>query len=103
MLPGSEFDPGPTRTDNRLFPNSCRWGLRSGEPRRDLPQRYGKWETLQKWFTRRAKAQILGEAFGPIIKTRKHPYMMLNSPLCRADNSTPALADLKFGKIVEAK
>ena len=95
--------PGPTGDDTRLQVNSCSWVLLSSEYRRDLPQRYGKWETLQKWFTRRAKAQILGEAFGPIIKTRKHPYMMLNSPLCRADNSTPALADLKFGKIVEAK
>ena len=40
MFPGKP--PGPTGDGNWLLVDVCRWELRSGERRRDLPQRYGK-------------------------------------------------------------
>ena len=84
MLPGKTTDPGRTGGDNRLFVNGCLWVLRSGAHWRDLPERYGKWKTLHKRFTRWAKAGVWDEVFASLIKDRDNQYLMLDSTLVRA-------------------
>jgi putative transposase len=84
MLPGKVSDPGRTGVDNRLFVNGCLWVLRSGAHWRDLPERYGKWKTLHKRFTRWAKAGVWDEVFASLIKDRDNRYLMLDSTLVRA-------------------
>jgi putative transposase len=84
MLPGKVSDPGRTGGDNRLFVNGCLWVLRSGAHWRDLPERYGKWKTLHKRFTRWAKAGVWDEVFASLIKDRNNQYLMLDSTLVRA-------------------
>ena len=84
MLPGKDSDPGRTGSDNRLFVNGCLWVLRSGAHWRDLPERYGKWKTLHKRFTRWAKAGVWDEVFASLIKDRDNQYLMLDSTLVRA-------------------
>jgi putative transposase len=84
MLPGKDSDPGRTGGDNRLFVNGCLWVLRSGAHWRDLPERYGKWKTLHKRFTRWAKAGVWDEVFASLIKARDNQYLMLDSTLVRA-------------------
>jgi transposase len=84
MLPGKDSDPGRTGGDNRLFVNGCLWVLRSGAHWRDLPERYGKWKTLHKRFTRWAKAGVWDEVFASLIKDRDNQYLMLDSTLVRA-------------------
>ena len=84
MLPGKASDPGRTGRDNRLFVNGCLWVLRSGAHWRDLPERYGKWKTLHKRFTRWAKAGAWDEVFAALIKDRDNRYLMLDSTIVRA-------------------
>jgi transposase len=84
MLPGKASDPGRSGGDNRLFVNGCLWVLRSGAHWRDLPERYGKWKTLHKRFTRWAKAGIWDEVFAALIKDRDNQYLMLDSTIVRA-------------------
>jgi putative transposase len=84
LLPGKTSDPGRTAGDNRLFVNGCLWVLRSGAHWRDLPERYGKWKTLHKRFTRWAKAGVWDEVFASLIKDRDNQYLMLDSTLVRA-------------------
>jgi putative transposase len=84
MLPGKDSDPGRTGGDNRLFVNGCLWVLRSGAHWRDLPERYGKWKTLHKRFTRWAKAGVWDEVFASLIKDRDNQYLMLDTTLVRA-------------------
>jgi putative transposase len=84
MLPGKVSDPGRTGRDNRLFVNGCLWVLRSGAHWRDLPERYGKWKTLHKRFTRWAKAGVWDEVFAALIKDRHNQYLMLDSTIVRA-------------------
>ena len=84
MLPGKSSDPGRTGSDNRLFVNGCLWVLRSGAHWRDLPERYGKWKTLHKRFTRWAKAGVWDAVFSSLIKDRDNRYLMLDTTLVRA-------------------
>lgn len=84
LLPGKVSDPGRTGSDNRLFVNACLWVLRSGAHWHDLPERYGKWKTAHKRFTRWAKAGVWERVFEDLIRDRDSQYLMLDSTLVRA-------------------
>lgn len=84
LLPGKASDPGRSGRDNRLFVNGCLWVLRSGAHWCDLPERYGKWKTLHKRFTRWAKAGVWDAVFATLIDDRDNQYLMLDSTIVRA-------------------
>ena len=84
LLPGKASDPGRSAADNRLFVNGVLWVLRSGAHWRDLPERYGKWKSIHKRFTRWAKAGVWERVFEALIKDRKNEYLMLDTTLVRA-------------------
>ena len=52
LFAGKATDPGRTGADNRLFVNSVLWVIRSGAHWHDLPERYGKYKSVHKRFTR---------------------------------------------------
>lgn len=84
MLPGKAGDPGRTAGDNRLFVNGVLWVLRSGAHWCDLPERYGRWKTAHKRFSRWAKAGVWERVFADLIKDRDNQYLMIDSTLVRA-------------------
>ncbi len=43
---------GRPREDDRRILNGIRWILRTGAPGRDLPERYGSWQTVYSRFYR---------------------------------------------------
>ena len=50
LLPGRRGAWGGRAKDNRLFVNAIFWILRTGAPWRDLPERYGSWQTVYSRF-----------------------------------------------------
>jgi len=84
LLPGKPGDPGRTAADNRLFVNGVLWILRSGAHWCDLPERYGKWKTAHKRFSRWSKAGVWDRVFADLIKDRDNRYLMIDSTLVRA-------------------
>lgn len=50
-LPGNDR-PGHPWSDHRKVINGILWVLRTGAPWRDLPERYGPWQTCYDRFTR---------------------------------------------------
>ena len=84
LLPGKVSDPGRTGSDNLLFVNGVLWVLRSGAHWHDLPDRYGKWKTAHKRFTRWAKAGVWERVFEDLARDRDNQYLMLDSTLVRA-------------------
>lgn len=84
LLPGKASDPGRTARDNRLFVNGVLWVLRSGAHWCDLPERYGRWKTLHKRFSRWSKAGVWDRVFADLIKDRDNQYLMIDSTLVRA-------------------
>lgn len=52
LLPGKESDRGQTASDTRGFINAVLWIARTGAPWRDLPDRYGKWNSIFRRYSR---------------------------------------------------
>ena len=84
LLPGKAGDPGRTGQDNRLFVNGVLWVLRSGAHWCDLPERYGRWKTAHKRFSRWSKAGVWDRVFADLIKDRDNQYLMIDSTVVRA-------------------
>ena len=55
LLPGKEGDPGRTAEDNRRFINAVLWIARTGAPWPDLPERFGKYDSVFQRFNRWSK------------------------------------------------
>jgi transposase len=83
LLPGKADDPGRSGADNLCFVNGVLWVLRSGAHWHDLPERYGKWKTLHKRFTRWATAGVRESVFEHLIDDPDNDYISLDSTLVR--------------------
>jgi transposase len=84
FLPGKKSDPGRTGADNRHFVNAVLWVLRSGARWSDLPERYGKYKSVHKRFTRWAANGIWERIFVALTKDRGNEYLMIDSTIVRA-------------------
>lgn len=84
LLPGKSGDPGRTGSDNRLFVNGCLWVLRSGAHWRNLPERYGRWKTVHRRFSRWCHAGVWERVFEALTVDRDNKYLMLDSTIVRA-------------------
>jgi len=68
LLPGKEGDRGRTAKDNRLFVNAVLYVAKTGIPWRDLPERFGNWNSVWRRFDRWCEngvweklSEVLGE------------------------------------------
>ncbi len=66
MLPGKATDPGVTAADNRRFLEAVLWRIRTGSPRRDLPARFGNWNSVFKRFRRWAVSGVFERVFNAL-------------------------------------
>jgi transposase len=58
LLPPPRPATGRPAKDHRLVINAILWRLKTGVPWRDLPERYGKWQTVYSRFRRWQRAGV---------------------------------------------
>ncbi len=83
FLPGRVESVGRTAVDNRVFMNGVLWVLRSGAHWHDLPERYGKYKSLHKRFSRWAASEVWEKVFHELVRDRKNQYLMIDSTIVR--------------------
>jgi transposase len=82
MLPGKEGYPGRS-ADNRLFVHAVLWIARSGAPWRDLPERFGAWNSIYQRFNRWAKKGVWERLFEELQEPDLE-WLMIDSTVIRA-------------------
>ena len=86
-LPGKQGDPGRTAKDNRLFLNAVMWIARTGVPWEDLPERFGRSNTVWKRYDRWCVSGVwerVGRALGEAALIGKHDQVQLDSTSVKA-------------------
>ena len=60
---GKANESGTTAADNRRFLDAILWRARTGSPWRDLPERFGNWNSVFKHFCRWALSGVFERVF----------------------------------------
>jgi len=84
ILPGKASDRGRTAANNRLFVEAVLWIARTGAPWRDLPPRFGRWNSIYKRFARLAERGTWHRVFGELAKDGDFEEIYLDSTIVRA-------------------
>lgn len=84
LLPGQASDPGRTAKDNRLFVDAVLWIAKTGAPWRDLPERFGNWNSVFQRFNRWCKRGIWQRILDVLGDDPDLEYLLLDSTIVRA-------------------
>jgi transposase len=84
LLPGKAGDPGVTARDNRLFIDAVLWIARTGAPWPDLPERFGKFDTVYQRFNRWAKRGVWRRIMEALGGDADLEHLLLDSTIVRA-------------------
>ena len=83
LLPGLPGQHGKVAKDNRLFVDAVLWIGKTGAPWRDLPERFGNWNSTWRRFDRWARKDVWKRVF----ETLQDPdleWLILDSTIVRA-------------------
>ncbi|WP_374756007.1 IS5 family transposase [Fibrisoma montanum] len=82
LLKGKPGDVGRSRADNRLFINAVIGLARSGAAWRELPERYGPWNSVFRRFRRWAKSGVWRNVF-QALQEPDLDWLMIDSTTVR--------------------
>jgi transposase len=98
LLPGRAGTPGVTAKDNRLFIDAVLWIGKTGAPWRDLPERFGNWNSVARRFSRWARRGAWQKVF-EALQDPDLEWLILDSTIVRAH---PHAAGAKRGRTAPA-
>ena len=76
--------PGRPSKDNRTMLNAMGWIARSGAPWRDLPERYGPWETVYSRFRKWIEDGYLDNIFRVLSLEAELQELSLDASIVKA-------------------
>lgn len=84
LLPGRPGDVGVTAANNRLFINAVYWIAKTGAPWRDLPVRFGPWNSVFQRFNRWSKKGVWQRVAAALSDDADLEWLMIDSTVVRA-------------------
>jgi transposase len=83
LLPGRPGMHGKVARDNRLFLDAVLWVAKTGAPWRDLPPRFGNWNSAWRRFDRWARKGVWKRIF-EALQDPDLEWLILDSTVVRA-------------------
>lgn len=84
LLLGRADQPGGTAQDNRLFINAVIWIFKTGAPWRDLPERFGNWNSIHRRFARWSKAGVFDSIFRELSSDSDMEFILMDGTIVKA-------------------
>ena len=79
---------GRPSKDSRQMLNGIFWVLRSGAAWRDLPERYGPWQTVYKRFMKWTKAEVFAKIFSDLAADADMQDISIDSTCVKAHKAS---------------
>jgi transposase len=84
LLPGRKGDPGRSGDDNRRFVDAVLWIAKTGAPWRDLPERFGSWNSVFQRYNRWCKRGVWQRVLEALGSDPDLEHLLLDSTIVRA-------------------
>jgi transposase len=99
FIPGGRKGKRGPRSNNRGFLNALLWIARSGGRWRDLPERFGKYQTVKRRYYRWIKRGILDAIFAALASDADMEWLMIDSTIVRAHQHAAGACKVKGGRM----
>jgi len=80
---GKATDPGRTGSDGRMFLEAVLWIMRTGSPWRDLPETFGRWNTVFTRYRYWVKADVFKKIFDAVSGDLDMEYAMIDATIVK--------------------
>ena len=84
LLPGQGIEPGRVAENNRLFIDAVFWIAKTGAPWRDLPERFGCWNSVYRRFSRWCHTRVWERVLRSLSGEPDLEELILDSTIVRA-------------------
>lgn len=102
FVPGGRRGKRGPRTDNRLFLNALLWMARSGGRWRDLPERFGDYQTVKRRYYRWIEMGVIDAILTALAREADLEWLMIDSTIVRAHQHAAGASRQKGGRMPRA-
>ena len=95
LVPGGGKGKRGPRSNNRRFLNALLWLTRSGGRWRDLPERFGNYQTVKRRYYRWIEMGVLDRMFALLASEADMEWLMIDSTVIRAHQHAAGAAKKK--------
>ena len=102
FVPGGRKGKRGPRTNNRLFLDALLWMARSGGRWRDLPERFGDYQSVKRRYYRWIEMDVLDQILAAFAREADLEWLMIDSTIVRAHQHAAGARQIKGGRMPRA-
>lgn len=102
FVPGGRKGKRGPRSNNRLFLDALLWMARSGGRWRDLPDRFGPYQTVKRRYYRWIEMGVLDDMMTALAREADLEWVMIDSTIVRAHSQAAGARKEKGGRMPRA-
>jgi transposase len=102
FVPGGQKGKRGPRTNNRLFLDALLWMARSGGRWRDLPERFGGYQSVKRRYYRWIEMGVLDRILAALAREADLEWLMIDTTIVRAHQHAAGARKVKGGRMPKA-